>query len=234
MSHFITDHATMTPEEINRAMFSFLSGLHTFDDEMPATSENLNWMVSVYAIDHGAVGSEADLQNLLAAMNKHYAGPISIHEGWGGCEADSNQELITEKLRFDLGENFGSHNVQATIAAINLGWLSADDYEERLDDCVSSLNLAPATFEEGEFESDWLDLTHRNWADRPPVLSVYAYGKTEADRWRYREQAELPCTEAEYHRLLLRLGQFSSNDDKCAYVRFWLARKGAPMQEIPL
>jgi hypothetical protein len=227
---FLTDHANMTPAEIEGAMLAFLEGQHAFDENMPATPENVNWMTAVYAIESGVICTAADLTNLLAAMEKHYAGPISIHEGWGGCEADSNKELITEKLGFDLFENMEMHNVRATLAAIELGWLNADEYEQGLDQCVNGMNLVPEGNVKVEaLESDWLVLNHEGAS-----LSVYAHGKTEADRWLFREESESPCTEAEYHRLLLRLGQFYANDDKCAYVRFWLARRGAPMREKPL
>jgi hypothetical protein len=126
----LPNYTDMTPEEIGQAMLAYLEECgQTFSDGAPATPENINWMFAVYAIDRCAVEDGSDLQNLLSAMNKHYEGPISVHEGWGGCEADSNLELITEKLVFDLRENIETHNSEATLAAVKLGWVDANLYQ---------------------------------------------------------------------------------------------------------
>lgn len=101
-----------------------------FNNNLPATPENINWMYAVACIDDG----DGDLESMLETMNKHYTGPISIHEGHGGCEADSNQELIIQKIRFDMRENPDSINVEATLEAVRLGWIGADEYQEFLDD----------------------------------------------------------------------------------------------------
>lgn len=133
MPSFINNHADLTPEEIGSAMSDFLQGCGVaFDSNMPKTPENMNWMTVVYAIEGGFVDSVDDINNLLATIEKHYSGPISIHEGWGGCEADSNKELITEKLEFDLREFGECHHVNATRAAVELGWISSEYYEEVL------------------------------------------------------------------------------------------------------
>ena len=98
-----------------------------FSEDFPATPENINYMYAVSCIDDG----DDDLESILEAMNKHYAGPIAVYES-GGCSADSNQELIVSKLEFDLRENIESHNADATLEAVRLGWIDADDYAEFL------------------------------------------------------------------------------------------------------
>ncbi len=97
---------------------------------MPKTPESENFMYTVIAIDEG----KSDLIGLLKALDDSYSGVIDIHEGYDGVEADSNQDLISQKIEFDLRENFESHNKAATLEAIKLNWINCtlETYQELL------------------------------------------------------------------------------------------------------
>ena len=138
--NFIANHANMTADELNAEMTAFaIFNRVEFSDQFPATRENINWMVAVYAVERGLADTAEGMSNLLAAMNKHYAGPISIHEGWGGIEADSNQDLIIEKIRFDMRENVPFVSLHAMIAAVKLGWIERSELDEAIDSAIDAL-----------------------------------------------------------------------------------------------
>ena len=101
---------------------------------MEKTPQNVNWMYAVQELDECTCGRD-DLIGLLKELDDNYSGTISIHEGWGGCEADSNQELITQKLIFDLHEHVYAHNREAILEVFRLGWdfyFNLEEYEEYL------------------------------------------------------------------------------------------------------
>lgn len=214
--NFLTNHADMTAEELNRDMVSFLAGHnHTFDEHMPMTRENINWMTAVYAVESSLVETAEDLTNLLAAMNKHYEGPISIHEGWGGTEADSNQELITEKLRFDMTENSICLNILATTAAIELGWVEQSELDEVLDNMAYAMTVG-STEEDG-------DCLVLDYSETAGAVAIHAYGQGDK-RHRYVERAEIEMTRADFDKLQLRLHNIGDGQGQCAYVRMWVKR----------
>lgn len=233
---FLTDHQNMTADELNREMVTFLISAcgHTFDENMPMTRENINWMTAVYAIDFQYAKTAEDLTNLLAALDKHYEGPINIHEGWGGCEADSNRDLIVSKIHFDLGECWEDHNTSATLSAIELGWVDADRYEESLLD--ASKNFTINANEGGGWEKDRLEIFYGQYFDRAPQITIYAFGKTEESRHFYRECASIEHENAEvmFGNLMRAIsslrGANAENEDICRYVRAWAKRNGQELQ----
>ena len=95
---------------------------------MEKTSENVNWMYAVRSINNGT----NDLIGLLQDLDDNYSGVIDLHEGYGGIEADSNQEIISEIIEFDLREALEHHNAEATLEAIRLNWInfSLEEYQE--------------------------------------------------------------------------------------------------------
>lgn len=232
--NFLTNHQNMTADELNREMVTFLTNCgQTFDSNLPMTRENINWMTAVYAIDHRHVETANDLINLLAAMNKHYEGPINIHEGWGGCEADSNQDLITSKIRFDLSECWEDHNVQATLSAIELGWYDADDYDEVLIDAANRIEI---NANEGEgFDQDKLSLSYVADVYSVPAVVIYAFGKEAHTCHLYQECAMISDDSgklyADLQRALSSLqGVSCDNAAICRYVRAWAKRNGCELQ----
>jgi hypothetical protein len=122
----IQNYKAMSVEELRTAMLAVIPD-NTWHEELAPTPENLNWMFVVFKV-HDAKSAD-DLQDLLAILNQQYAGPISIHEGWGGTEADSNLELITEKLRFDWYE-LSDEYTAVYQAAVALGWLDSEEYND--------------------------------------------------------------------------------------------------------
>ena len=83
------------------------------------TPENVNWMYAVQQLDLGRI----DLVVLLKELDDNYSGAISINEGWGGCEADSNLKLITEKIEFDFDYDPAcTYARKAILEAIRLNW----------------------------------------------------------------------------------------------------------------
>lgn len=99
-------------------------------DNFEQTPQYINWAFAISMIDDFGAESVEEavdyLNYVLDTMNTHYDGPISIHEGWGGTEADSNQELITEKLEFDMRETPEFIDPLLYHAAVQLGWLDAE------------------------------------------------------------------------------------------------------------
>lgn len=223
----IQDHANLTSEQLREMMLEYLESSHCeFSEDMPATPENINWMLAVYMIQDDFVQSKEDLLNLLACMNKHYEGPTSVHEGWGGCEADSNQELITEKLKFDLGELFEMHNVQATLAAIELGWMSGEDYDDLLDGEAEDIIIRPDDdSEDPEYEADRIHIKRLGNGK----CEMFVFGKTEGTRFSYREHTIVDIHNS-FEELTTRLYAYNDPYSKTAYVRSWAARKGFPFQ----
>lgn len=216
--NFLTNHATMTTEELNREMVSFVMGHGAeFNEHMPMTRENINWMVAVYAVEQSLVETAEDLTNLLAAMNKHYEGPISVHEGWGGCEADSNQELITEKIRFDMRENSICLNIPAITAAIELGWVEQSELDEVLDEMAYDI-IVGSTDEDG----DCLNLSYSETAG---AVAIHAYGKGDKS-YLFVERVEIEMSGADFSKLMLRLHHINDGLGQCAYVRMWVKQNG--------
>ena len=216
--NFLTNYATMTADELNREMVSFVLNYGVeFNEYMPMTRENINWMVAVYAVEQSLVESAEDLTNLLAAMNKHYDGPISVHEGWGGCEADSNQELITEKIRFDMRENSICLNIPAITAAIELGWVEQSELDEDLDDMAYDITVG-STEEDG-------DCLKLDYSETAGAVAIHAYGQGDK-RHLYVERAEIEMTRADFDKLQLRLHNIGYGQGQCAYVRMWVKQIG--------
>ena len=216
--NFLTNHATMTADELNREMVSFVLNYGVeFNEHMPMTRENINWMVAVYAVEQSLVETAEDLTNLLAAMNKHYEGPISIHEGWGGCEADSNEELITEKIRFDMRENSISLNITAITAAIALGWIKQSELDDVLDDMAYGITVG-STEESG-------DCLVLDYSETAGAVAIHAYGQGDK-RHLYVERAEIEMTRANFDKLQLRLHNIGDGQGQCAYVRVWVKQIG--------
>lgn len=118
---------TLDVEGIRQVMLECIPEEYFTNGEMEKTPQNINWMFTVWVLDNLEL-DEADLRLLLQVLNKHYSGEISIHEGWGGCEADSNQELISEKIRFDASEH--SNDSDTLRAAVKMGWVDAIYLEE--------------------------------------------------------------------------------------------------------
>lgn len=202
--------------------------MSVFDSMFIATPENLNWMLAVQSIDEGGMQTVAELKSILKLMNAHHKGPINIHEGWGGTEADSNADLISEKIKFDLRESFDMHNVQATIAAIEAGLVSASEYDEAIESNNTSFYIGS-----DELEADRMTaFFSHEYGNKVviPTVSIYTYGKTEETRYRYCEVAIVKVSYAEFKNLTLTLQHFSDMQDKCAYVRFWVKCKNAPFR----
>lgn len=118
---------TKDSEGIRQVMLECIPEEYFTNGEMEKSPQNINWMFTVWALD-GAEFDEEGLRLLLQVLDKHYSGEISIHEGWGGCEADSNQELISEKIRFDASEH--TNDSDTLRAAVKMGWVDAIYLEE--------------------------------------------------------------------------------------------------------
>ncbi len=114
----------MNTAELRTKMLDYIP--EEYFEVIERTPENINWMYAVTSIDNG----EDDLLGILATLNDHFDGEFHISEGDGGCEARTNQELITSKIEFNIAQ--GYFCPEATGAAIKLGWLDAEDYEEEV------------------------------------------------------------------------------------------------------
>jgi hypothetical protein len=115
----IQGYKTMTADQLRTAMLAVIPA-DTWEN-LEQSPQNINWMYVVWSIYEAE--SAQDLSDLLELLNQHYAGPISIHEGWGGLEADSNLEIITGSIQFDMQQGFIDENDAVYRWVIELGWV---------------------------------------------------------------------------------------------------------------
>lgn len=217
----IQNYKDLSAEQLRAAMIDAIPS-DTFGEggsHMKETPDNINWMFVVYNIETAETAD--DLREILNVMNHHYAGPISIHEGWGGCEADSNLELITEKLRFDMGENPDCLNVNAYVSAVELGWLSFEEIEE----CFGKMSY---TYRIGGWGEDRADRLYLSYSKICGELRIRAYGHEEK-RHLFVEDSQFEISESIYKDLLLALGKMNTESEKARYVRAWANHKGFPL-----
>lgn len=119
----------MTTEQLRTEMLNAIEK-DSFGDETPINGQNVNWMFVVYNVE--CVACAQDLVDMLALLNAHYDGPISIEED-GGCHARSNQELIETVISFNLYENFCGEYAKLAMYAIELNWLDMSMLNEAID-----------------------------------------------------------------------------------------------------
>ena len=219
------DYEDATAEELANAIEAFIPN-GTFSGDFEKTPERLNWMLAVYAIDFGYAQTPQDLRNLLAVMNAHYAGPISIHEDGGGCNANSNQELITSKIEFDLSEHAGEYNQDATLSAVELGWV---DFSYVTEAAMSELDHLSIRSEDFSDDSDCLEMNYCDWLDNVPAcLSIYAYGRGEK-RYVYTEYVQVEMYRQKWIELRGMIMSIKDPQTQARFTRLWLINNDTPL-----
>lgn len=141
-----------------------------------------------------------------------------------GTEADSNRDLIVDKLRFDMSENPSGLNVQLYCAAVEAGFLSFEDVQE----CLSEMTF----FYDIEERPKCNPRIRIEYSETTGQMRVHVFGEGELN-WRYVADTEFEIPEAEYKTLLITLGNMSFEEDKARYIQFFVTQKGHPIVTLP-
>ncbi|MCL2874744.1 MAG: DUF424 domain-containing protein [Betaproteobacteria bacterium] len=129
-NEIIQNHKTMTASELHAAMKGYLVNHPMLNHDFVEGDDpqNVNYMFAVWAIEADArIESKQDMLDLLSVLEKQCP-VIAIDEGfYGGCRANSNQELIVQKIKFDIANEFyHADDYPAYQAAVELGWLQPE------------------------------------------------------------------------------------------------------------
>lgn len=73
-----SNYQDLTSEQLREKMLDHIPADSW--EALEKTPQNINWMFVVYNIEN--CDTKESLEALLDGLEHHYAGPISIHEGW--------------------------------------------------------------------------------------------------------------------------------------------------------